>query len=109
MKKLSSVFENKKESIINQVIGLLPTALSGDPANRTFFINKKGTVNYHYYNGQMTKDDSCFYTIKNNETPDPEDYGYESLDEMDFDDIYREEIEEVLCNHIMHLNIYENA
>ena len=83
------IFKTRKDEIVEKTIELLPDALAGDPANRTFYftINEKGEleVDYYYYAGQIKLDDECFYTIRDFETPDPEDYGYETIEEMDFD------------------------
>lgn len=98
---MKDFFIQHKEEIINDALALLPIALSGDPANRTFYINKNGKVDYDYYLGQTAMNDRCFYTILSHETPDPEDYGYNNIKEMDFEDCgYREAIEEAINEHI---------
>lgn len=97
---MKGLFKNI-ESIIEQTIELLPQALSGDVANRTFFVKPDGTVDYHYYQGQIILDDNCFYTIKDYETPDPDEFGYESLEDMDFDACgFAEQIENSIENHL---------
>ena len=83
------IYRTRKDELIEKTIELMPTALSGDIANRTFYfeINEKTgklTVDYLYYLGQQSLDDECFFTIKDHETPDPEDFGYEGFEEMDF-------------------------
>ena len=102
---MKDLFANK-EQIVNDVLELLPLALSGDPANRTFFIAEDGSVDYLYYQGQINLGDRCFYTVKDYETPDPEDFGYDRIVNMDFDDCgYREQIENALEDHIAMLEL----
>jgi len=88
--KTLEIYKTRKDELVEKTIELMPTALSGDRANRTFFFKideETGelTVDYLYYAGQQVLGDNCFYTIKDHETPDPEDFGYDSIDEMDFD------------------------
>ena len=79
------ILKNRKEEIIEKTIEILPVALAGDRANRTFFvkIDDEGNlkVDYFYYAGQIVLNDNCFFTIKDHETPDPEDYGYDRSEE----------------------------
>ena len=87
MKNLAEIFEARKDEILEKTLELMPLALSGDRANVTFFIemdNDQLKVDYHYYAGQIILDDSCFFTIKNFEYPDAEEYGYDEISEMDF-------------------------
>ena len=85
----------------------MPTALSGDPANRTFYVyfdKSEIVVDYLYYLGNQKLEDNCYYTIKDYETPDPEDFGYETLEEMDFDACgYSEQIAAAIEAHIDNL------
>lgn len=88
--KTLEIYKTRKDELVEKTIELMPTALSGDRANRTFFFKideETGelTVDYLYYAGQQVLSDNCFYTIKDHETPDSEDFGYDSIDEMDFD------------------------
>lgn len=83
------ILKTRKDELVEKTIELMPQALSGDRANRTFFFNideETGelTVDYLYYLGQVQLSDNCFYTIPDHETPDPGDFGYESIEEMDF-------------------------
>ena len=99
------VYKERKEEIVEKTIALLPDALAGDPANRTFYfeIDDKGnlTVDYYYYAGQIKLDDECFFTIRDFETPDPEEYGYDSFEEMDFDACgFTEQVENAIDNQI---------
>jgi hypothetical protein len=104
LKKMNAIeiYKTRKEDLVEKTIALLPTALSGDRANRTFFFKvdeETGelTVDYHYYLGQIVTSDNCFYTIKDHETPDFEEFGYESFEEMDFDACgYTEQIENAI-------------
>ena len=103
------IYKTRKEELVEKTIELLPTALSGDKANRTFFFKVdeetgKLTVDYHYYAGQIALDDNCFYTLKDHETPDPECYGYTSFYEMDFEACgFKEHIESAIDEHILTL------
>ena len=106
--KTLEILKARKEEIVKKTLELLPTALSGDKANRTFFfiVDDKGklTVDYHYYAGQIALDDNCFYTLKDHETPAPEDFGYDSLEEIDFEACgFKEHIESVIDQHILTL------
>ena len=88
--KTLEILKTRKSEIVEKTIELMPTALAGDRANRTFYFQvdeETGelTVDYLYYLGKLFLSDNCFYTIKDHETPDPEDFGYESIEEMDFD------------------------
>ena len=104
--KTLEIYKTRKDELVEKTIELMPTALSGDRANRTFFFKvdeetNELTVDYLYYLGQQQLSDNCFYTIKDYETPDPEDFGYESIEEMDFDACgFRESIENEIENKI---------
>jgi len=101
------IYKTRKEEIVEKTIALLATALNGDRANRTFFFKideetNELTVDYLYYAGQQVLSDNCFYTIKDHETPDAEDFGYDSLDEMDFDACgFTEQIENAIDEKIV--------
>lgn len=107
------ILKTRKEEIIEATLEVMPQALSGDRANRTFFFKvdeetKKLTVDYLYYLGQQQLSDNCFYTIPDHETPDAEEFGYDSIEEMDFDACgYREFIEDEIEQHIMNLETFE--
>ena len=107
------ILKTRKDELVEKTIELMPTALSGDRANRTFFFKideetNELTVDYLYYAGQQSLSDNCFYTIKDHETPDPEEFGYDSIEEMDFDACgYREFVENEIEQHIMNLETFE--
>lgn len=87
--KTLEILKTRKAEIIEATLGIMPIALSGDRANRTFFFKvdeETGelTVDYLYYLGQQSLSDNCFYTIRDYETLDPEEFGYETFEEMDF-------------------------
>lgn len=93
------ILKERKEEIVEATLSILPIALSGDAANRTFFFtvdenSNELTIDYLYYLGNVELSDNCFYTIPSHETPNPEDFGYNSIEEMDFEACgYREYIE----------------
>jgi len=106
--KTLEILKLRKSEIISATLELLSTALSGDPANRTFYfeLDEDGEikVDYHYYLGNISLDDSCFYTIRDIETPDPEEYGYEDIQDMDFAELgYEGQIEAAIDNHILEI------
>jgi hypothetical protein len=107
--KTLEIYKTRKDELVEKTIELMPTALSGDCGNRTFFFEideETGelTVDYLYYAGQQVLSDNCFYTIKDHETPDPEDFGYDSIDEMDFNACgFSEQIEYAIENQITNL------
>jgi len=99
------IYKTRKDEIVKKTIELLPDALAGDRANRTFYfrVDEKGnlTVDYYYYADQIVLDDECFFTIEDYEIPTPEDYGYESFEEMDFDACgFSEQIANAIENQI---------
>ena len=103
--KTLEIYNTRKDELVELTLNLLPTALSGDRANRTFFFkeNEDGslTVDYHYYSGQIVTSDNCFYTIKDHQTPDPSEFGYENFEEMDFDACgFSEQIENAIDEKI---------
>jgi hypothetical protein len=101
------VYKTRKEELVELTLNLLPTALAGDRANRTFFFKideETGelTVDYLYYAGQISLSDNCFLTIKDYETPSPSEYGFETIEEMDFqacgyDEFIEQAIEGKIC------------
>lgn len=107
--KTLEIYKTRKDELVEKTIELMPTALSGDRKNRTFFFKideetNELTVDYWYYVGQQLLSDNCFYTIKEHETPDPEDFGYDSIDEMDFNACgFSEQIEYAIDNQIANL------
>jgi hypothetical protein len=103
-------FKTNKETIIEKTLEQIPDALRGDRVTRSFFI-KNENVNYSIYTGQIILDDNYFFTIKDHETPDPGDYGYNSNEEMLQDenfinDFYSDQILESINNHICKLECY---
>jgi hypothetical protein len=104
--KTLEIYKTRKDELVEKTIELMPTALAGDRANRTFFFKvdeetNELTVDYLYYAGQQALNDNCFYTIKDHETPDPEDFGYDSINEMDFDACrFTEQIENAIDEKI---------
>lgn len=109
--KTLEIYNTRKDELVEKTIELMPTALSGDRANRTFFFKideETGelTVDYLYYAGQQVLSENCFYSIKDYETPDPEDFGYDSLEDMDFDACgFTEQIENAIDNQIANLEV----
>lgn len=101
-----NVYKTRKDEIIDATMAVIGQALSGDRANRTFYFTVNDetnelTVDYLYYLGQVQLDDNCFYTIPDNETPDPEEFGFHSIEEMDFEACgYRDFIESAIDNTI---------
>ena len=104
--KTLEIYKTRKDELVEKTIELMPTALGGDRANRTFFFlvdEETGelTVDYLYYAGQQVLNDNCFYTIEDHETPDAEEFGYDSIDEMDFDACgFSEQIENAINEKI---------
>ena len=104
--KTLEIYKTRKDELVEKTIELMPTALSGDRANRTFYFTvdeETGelTVDYLYYAGQQVLTDNCFYTIKDHETPDAKEFGYDSIDEMDFDACgFSEQIENAINEKI---------
>jgi len=111
--KTLEILKTRKEEIVEATLEVMPQALSGDQANRTFFFEvdeetNELIVDYLYYLGNQYFSDNCFYTIPSHETPDPEDYGYDSIEEMDFDFCgYREFIEYSINSNIADLEVLE--
>lgn len=105
-------FKTKKAEIVEQTLALIPEAISGDQANRTFFVtaNPDGavTVDYYYYKGTMPLEDNCFFTIKEHETPDPADYGGDSFEDTDVVSIYADRIAGAIDKHIMDIENMKN-
>ena len=107
--KTLEILKTRKDELVEKTINIMSDALSGDCANRTFYFEvdeETGelTVDYLYYLGQQVLSDNCFYTIKDHETPYPEDFGYESTDEMDFYACgFSEQIEYAIENQILNL------
>lgn len=103
------IYKTRKDELVEKTIEIMANALSGDRANRTFFFKvdedtNELTVDYLYYAGQQDLYDNCFYTIKDHETPDAEDFGYDSLEEMDFDACgFSEQIANAIENQINNL------
>jgi len=107
----SEIFKTRKEEIIEKTLEIMPAALAGDSANRSFYfiIDSKGnlTVDYLYYLGQQVLDDECFYTIRDYQIPSPNEFGYDSIEEMDFEACgYGVQIGNAIDSHIIDL---ENA
>lgn len=105
------IYKTRRNELVEKTIALMPTALSGDIANRTFYYifdeeTKELSVDYLYYVGFQSLGDNCFYTIKDHETPDPEEFGYDSIEEMDFDACgFSEQIENSIENQMENLSI----
>ena len=112
MKNLE-ILKTRKDEITEATLEMLPQALGGDRANRTFFFTvdeetNELTIDYLYYLGQQVLGENCFYTIKDYETPDSGDFGYDSIEEMDFDACgYREFIENEIEQHILNMETFD--
>jgi hypothetical protein len=103
-------FKTNKETIIEKTLEQIASALKGDKVNRSFFI-KDENVTYSVYAGQIILDERYFFTIKDHETPDPGDYGYNTNDEMLQDDkfiedYYKDQLEESIDTHILMMEYY---
>ena len=111
--EILEIYKTRKDDLIEKTIELMPQALSGDRANRTFFFKvdeatNELTVDYDYYLGQQQLGVNCFYTVEDHDTPDPEDYGYNSIEQMDFYVCgYAEQIEYYIDQLIMLLEKFE--
>ena len=107
--KTLEIYKTRKDELVKKTIELMPSALGGDRGNYTFFFKideetNELTVDYLYYAGQQSLSDNCFFTIKDYETPDPEDFGYDSIDEIDFDACgFSEQIENAINEKIAFL------
>ncbi|MDA3911446.1 MAG: hypothetical protein PF448_08830 [Bacteroidales bacterium] len=108
------ILKTRKDELVEKTLEIMPTTLSGDLANRTFFFKideetNELTVDYLYYLGQQQLSDNCFYTIKDHETPSPEEFGYDNIEEMDFDACgYTQHIEESIEDTILNLELFED-
>lgn len=103
-------FQTNKETIIEKTLEQIINALRGDRVNRHFFFDGEN-VDYSISSGQIALDDDYFFSIKDHQTIDAGDYGYDSdesmLDDEQFiDDQYREQIELAIDNHINKLECY---
>lgn len=111
--KTLEIYKTRKDELVEKTIELMPIALSGDRANRTFFFaideeTNELTVDYLYYVGLQQLGDDCFYTIKDHETPDPDEYGCDTIEDIDFGAIgYIEQVEYAIDNKIMQLEAFE--
>lgn len=109
-KEILKILKTQKERIIQKTLDLIPSAMRNNYANRSFYIDKNGDVNYFLYSGQVFLDDTYFFTIYNFQTLEPSDYDYETYDDMIEDEIfiedyYKDVIEESINNHIRSLDI----
>ena len=85
--KILDILKNHTEEVINQTLDLLPNAMRGDRVNRMFFVkeNENGiTVDYDVNLGVPASSKNTFFIIKNTESFDPDDYGVEDYDDIDF-------------------------
>ena len=107
--KTLEIYKTRKSELVEKTIELMPTALSGDRANRTFFFEideetNELTVDYLYYLGLQVLSENCFYTITDYETPAHEDFGYETFEEIDFNACgFSEQIGYAIDNKIAYL------
>ena len=110
----SEILKTRKSEIVDLTLEILPQALGGDVANRAFYFEideetNELTVDYHYYLGQISLK-NCFFTIPDYETPSPEEFGYDSIEEMDFQACgYREFIESEIDQKIMEMMVLEES
>lgn len=107
------VLETRRDELVRLTLDLMPIALSGDRANRTFYFefNEDGelVVNYLYYAGQQYLTDNCFYTICDHNSVDASDFGYEHIGDMDFEACgFSDQIKYSIDNHIALLGAREN-
>ena len=107
--KTKEILKTRKAEIIEKTLKLMPQALSGDRVTRTFYFEENNgelKIDYFVYRGYRQLSDNCFYTVKDYETPNPDDYGYESIEEIDFEVCgFDEGIRNAIENHI---DILEN-
>lgn len=105
------ILKTRKEEIIEATLDILPQALSGDRVNRAFYFEvdeetEEVKVTWFPYTGQIQTSDNCFYTIPSHETPDPENYGCNTIEEINFEDPengFREFIEAEIDQYIIEL------
>ena len=109
MKNLLKKFEENKEEIIELTLNEMGEHLEWDgmfAPNVAFFIKEGEGIEIDSYPfvGNQSHPDNVFMIIQGHEIPDPNEYGYETLSEMDFaacgyNDIVKQQIE----NHIENL------
>ena len=112
--KTLEILKTRKEEILDLTMDLLSTAINGNDgmfnADLYFFFEldeetKELTVDYFPSAGNISTSDNVFYSIPGHEMPDPVDFGYDSIEEMDFEDCgYREFIENEIEQHILNLS-----
>jgi len=106
--KTLELLKNHKEEIIGLTLDHMSNALNGDPCNVAFFVEKDNEGNIivdHYpFLGQQKHPESVFFIIEENERPDPEELGFENMDEIDWNAInYDIFIEKKIDQYIMDL------
>ena len=107
------IYKKKKNELVAKTLDLLPIALSGDRCTVTFYfifdeVNNELTVDYVLLNKSLSE--WSFFAIKDYEIPDPADFGYESIHEMDFEACgYSERIENAIDIKIMLLEQYDQG
>ena len=92
------IYKTRKDEIIAATINLLPTALSGDPVDVSFYFyfeedDDNIYVDYSLNVANCLNGDNYFYTIPSHERPYIEYYGVDSINEIDFDSEWEDFIE----------------
>lgn len=85
--KTLEILKNHTSEIVEKTLALLPNAFRGDTVNRMFFVvegDGEIVVDYMVNLGLPITDDNIFFVIKSTETVDPEEYGCDDLDDVDF-------------------------
>ncbi len=110
-KRLLKLLLQKKSTIIENTLKLIPKAMQGDKVEREFFVkNVKGDVDYFVHKGQPILPQECFFRLGENESLDEEDFGYDSQPEMWEDEVfihlcYEDRVEDSLNVKIEYLKL----
>jgi len=103
---MHELIKSNKESIVDQVLDLIPQALNNNSVlDVSFCIDGDATVGYIPHRTNDILNDTYFYTIRDCKKPQAGDYDYKSLDSMYSDiefieDYYKDDIKDALNEYL---------
>jgi len=109
--KTLDILKFHTDEVIQKTIELLPSALRGDAVNRMFYVkdeNGEIKVDYCINLGLPTSTKDTYFIIKNTVVVDPEEYGCNNLNDVDFSSLgWDDDIKSSICMKIEELEMQE--
>jgi hypothetical protein len=83
-----NILKTRKDEVVEKTLDHMPNAMRGDVCNVAFYLDQDNEgniiVNHYPFLGQQSHPESVFLIIKEHERPDPDELGFESMEDVDW-------------------------